>query len=87
MNEENQTPMNEMPQNSNSEPVNNDKGNFGWAVLGFFIPLVGLILYLVWKNTRPGDAKKAGIGALVGFVVNLILNLTVLSSFFNQVLQ
>lgn len=33
-----------------------DTGSFGWAVLGFFIPLVGLILWMIWKNDRPGDA-------------------------------
>ena len=50
-----------------------DGGSFGWAVLGFCFPLVGLILYLVWKSNKPMSAKKAGIGALVGFVLNLIV--------------
>ncbi len=50
-----------------------DKGSFGWAVLGFFFPLIGLILYLVWSTSRKGDAKKAGIGALVGFLSKVIL--------------
>lgn len=53
----------------------NDTGNFGWAVLGFFIPLVGLILYIVWQKERPKDAKFAGIGALVGFVLGIIANI------------
>ena len=25
--------------------------NSGWSLLGFFIPIVGLILYLVYKNS------------------------------------
>ena len=29
------------------------------------IPVVGLILWLVWKDTKPQTAKAAGIGALV----------------------
>lgn len=37
-----------------------DAGSFGWAVLGFFIPLVGLILWMIWKNDRPRDAGMAG---------------------------
>jgi len=37
----------------------NDSGSFGWAVLGFFIPLAGLILFFVWKNDRPKSAKMA----------------------------
>lgn len=46
--------------------------NFGWSVLGFFIPIVGLILYLVWKETSPSKAKAAGHGALAGFIFWLI---------------
>ncbi len=43
-----------------------DEGpTFGWGVLGFFIPLVGLILYLVWMKDYPKRSKSAGIGALV----------------------
>lgn len=41
-----------------------DKGGFGWSVLGFFVPIVGLILYLVWKEERPRTAKSVGKGAL-----------------------
>jgi hypothetical protein len=49
------------------------KGSNWWSVLGFFIPLVGLILFLVWKTTNPKSAKAAGIGALVSVVVNLLI--------------
>lgn len=55
-------------------PVVTDSGSFGWAVLGFFLPLVGLILFLVWRQTKPKCAKMAGIGAIVGFVFNIILS-------------
>lgn len=51
----------------------NDQGSFGWAILGFFIPLVGLILFLVWKDSKPGDAKKAGMGALVSVIFSVVL--------------
>lgn len=50
-----------------------EKGNAGWAVLGFFIPLIGLILWLVWKNDRPGDAHQAGKGALIGVIAQVVL--------------
>lgn len=46
-----------------------DTGSFGWAVLGFFIPVVGLILWLVWKDTQPKNAHRAGKGALVSVIV------------------
>lgn len=50
-----------------------DSGSIGWGVLGFFIPIVGLILFLVWKDTKPKCAKNAGIGALVGFITGIVL--------------
>ena len=45
----------------------------GYAILGLFIPIVGLVLYLVWKDEKPGDARAAGIGAIVGVCANLFL--------------
>lgn len=55
-------------------PANNplDTGSIGWAVLGFFVPLVGLILFLVWKTDKPLSAKKAGIGALVSVILGVV---------------
>ncbi|MGI5874455.1 MAG: zinc-ribbon domain-containing protein [Bacillota bacterium] len=50
----------------------NDKGGFGWGLLGCCIPIVGLILFLVWKGDKPQTAKAAGIGALVGVGVSII---------------
>lgn len=45
-----------------------DKGGFWWGLLGCCIPIVGLILFLVWRDTKPKTSKAAGIGALVGAV-------------------
>ena len=57
-----------------------DSGSFGWALLGFFIPLVGLILFLVWRKERPMNANSAGIGALISVVAHLVffVSLTVI---------
>lgn len=49
-----------------------DTGGFGWGFLGFCIPLVGLILYLVWRQEKPLTAKAALTGAIIGFVLNVI---------------
>lgn len=46
--------------------------SIGWGILGFFIPMVGLILYLVWKTDRPKDSKAAGIGALVSVILGIL---------------
>ncbi|MDQ7993842.1 MAG: hypothetical protein AAGC63_05340 [Propionicimonas sp.] len=52
-----------------------DSGNFGWAVLGFFIPLVGLILWLVWRSDRPGDARQSRNGFIAGVVVSVVFSI------------
>lgn len=49
-----------------------DKGGFLWGLLGCCIPLVGLILFLVWKDNKPKTAKAAGIGAIVGVVISVL---------------
>ncbi|MDO4176890.1 MAG: hypothetical protein Q4D99_05380, partial [Bacillota bacterium] len=43
-----------------------------WGLLGGCVPIAGLILFLVWKDKQPHNAKYAGIGAIIGFVVGII---------------
>ena len=50
-----------------------DSSSFGWALLGFCIPLVGLILYLVWKDSTPLKAKSAGKGALISVIISVVI--------------
>ena len=52
-----------------------DSGSIGWFILGFLVTIVGLILYLVWINDRPKDAKMAGLGALVGFLIGIVFSI------------
>lgn len=68
-----QQPQYQQPQYA-QQPQVVDSGSIGWGILGFFFPIVGLILFLVWKNTKPKSAKVSGIGALIGFVFNIILS-------------
>ncbi|MBO5021349.1 MAG: zinc-ribbon domain-containing protein [Clostridia bacterium] len=57
----------------NKNDETNDHSNFGFAILGFFIPIVGLILFLIYEGKRPKRAKSAGKGALIGFITKIIL--------------
>ena len=41
-----------------------------WAAAS---PIVGLVLFLVWKDTKPRTAKAAGIGALVCVIAYVLL--------------
>lgn len=54
-------------------PAVRDASSPGYGILGFFIPIVGLVLYLNWKKDTPLRAKSAGIGALIGFIVNMVV--------------
>lgn len=49
-----------------------DNGGFGWGLLGCCIPVVGLVLFLVWNDTKPRTAKAAGIGALVSVIIGVL---------------
>ena len=43
------------------------------SCLGCCIPIAGLILFLVWKDTKPRTAKAAGIGALVCVIAYVLM--------------
>ena len=50
-----------------------DKKSLGWALLGFLFPMVGFILFLVWKDKTPLKAKSCGKGALASIIFGVIL--------------
>lgn len=57
--------------------VSADAPSKGFAILGFFIPIIGLILYLVYERKQPKRAKSAGKGALIGFITKIIVYITI----------
>lgn len=59
-------------QNATTQPTVVDNGGIGWGLLGCCIPIVGLILFLVWKDSKPKTSKAAGIGALVGVILCIL---------------
>ena len=61
----------------NNTPYVEDNGVFGWGLLGCCIPVVGLVLFLVWKDQKPRTAKAAGIGALVSVIIGILWYLLV----------
>ena len=60
-------------QGKNALQNQDDSSSFGWALLGFCVPVAGRILYLVWKGNTPLKAKSAGTGALVSVILSVIL--------------
>lgn len=49
-----------------------DRGGFLWGLLGCCIPIVGLVLFLVWRDEKPKTARAAGIGALVSVILSIL---------------
>ena len=62
------------PESQQKPEVDPYDGPSVWGIIGsFLIPLLGLILFICWKNTSPIKAKSAGIAGIVGFVFGMIL--------------
>jgi hypothetical protein len=55
--------------------LKNTKANIGWGILGFFFPIVGFILYLVWKENDPLNSAISGKGALFGFIFGFVFGI------------
>ena len=59
--------------NKPNADVSEDNSNLGFAIFGFFIPIVGLILFLIYEGKKPKRAKSAVKGALIGFITEIVL--------------
>ena len=56
-----------------SNPQNSEGAGCFLSGLSFLIPLLGLILYLVWKDSKPQASKDCGKAALWGFIIGIVL--------------
>jgi len=63
--------------NDNSGTVPDDAPSKGFAILGFFVPIIGLILYLIYERKQPKRAKSAGKGALIGFITKIVVYIVI----------
>lgn len=50
-----------------------DKLGVVLSVISFLIPIVGWVLWFVYKDNRPDSASSAATLAWIGFFVNLII--------------
>ncbi len=65
---------------SNSATVSsNDEISAGWFFLGFFIPLAGFIGGLAISGRSPKKASGALLGALFGFILNVIVLIAIVA--------
>jgi len=61
--------------NDNNHAIDtfNDKGGFLWGLFGYFAPIAGLILFIMWRKKRAKTAKAVGIGALIYAILYAVL--------------
>lgn len=63
-------------------PLKPDNGSVWWAVLSVFMPQVGLILWAIWRDYKPNDARKCGIGVIIAAALMVIPLVFILLTFF-----
>lgn len=62
--------------NVTTNKIESDEGNtFLWGLLGFLVPIVGLILFISFKKDRPKASKSAGKGALISAILGVVLSI------------
>ena len=64
-----------------------EKASVGFAILSFFIPLAGLIIFLTKKNDRPKTAKVSGICALVSVVLGTVISIIASGIFTSRIID
>jgi hypothetical protein len=51
----------------------NDSSSLPFAILSCLFPIIGLILFFVWRKNRPQKAKSCGIGTVIGLIIGVTL--------------
>ena len=62
----------------------NDETNFGYTLLSFFMPYIGLVLYIVWFKEFPKRAKSCLNGIIAGVICIVIFICCVFSGIFHS---
>lgn len=63
-------------------PKQDDESSFGYALLSFFVPIVGLVLYLIWNKEYPLRAKSC----IKGFIANIVVYVIVFCCFVSGII-
>ena len=49
------------------------ESGFGWTVLGFFAPIVGLLLWIVWDDAKPKESVRSRNGFIGSLVAGVLI--------------
>jgi hypothetical protein len=63
-----------------NEPLNSptntdDKPDLLLKAIACCFPIVGVVLYALWRTDKPKSANAAGLWAIIGFVGSIILGI------------
>ena len=58
---------------NNRTEFNDDASDFKFALLGFLVPIAGLVLYLVWKKDFPERSSSCIKGTAAGTLMYVLL--------------
>ena len=58
--------------------VSDQKLNWGFWILSFFLPILGYIFYLVWQTKKPLKSKSCGWGSLIGSVFYIVVAIIII---------
>lgn len=64
-------------QNVNTVPAQNDVPSTWLKIACFFVPILGLVLYLTERDKRPISAKAYGKMAIIGVIVSIVLSILI----------
>lgn len=63
-------------------PTREDDAPSGvFAVVSFFLPIVGIILYIIWHKDYPLKAKSCLKGTVIGLIISFVMTCCLFSSF------
>lgn len=66
--------------------VDADSPSFLVALLCFFVPVLGLILYVVYKNSHPKRARSAAKGGIIGLILTVIVTVLTIALYLGLII-
>ena len=61
--------------NSEKPFKTNDNGSIGWFFLSIIFPIVGLILWLTWADTKPENSFQCKLGFVWSISISIIFTI------------
>lgn len=65
----------EIKKENTQKNMKKDKPSVLYNILAFFVPLAGLVIYLITKKDTPKLAKYVGISALIGYILSTLVSI------------